>query len=187
MKLQNSTVISRRGEARSSPAQQLSDMIRPRVHQNSKGIGTFAISNRRENSALNENANLASLIRRRAPERQRPTRLDAGHEAPVAVASVQIRTIERANGLATATIWPAVEDGPALKAESPPVMTSNSDTTLHRAPEFAKDKSRRQLTVRMENARFTQLDQIAKTTGRTYQDILAKAIDRYLDELATNV
>jgi predicted transcriptional regulator len=41
-------------------------------------------------------------------------------------------------------------------------------------------KRRRQLTVRIDMARFAQLDYLAKSTGQTYQAILSRAIDRYL-------
>jgi hypothetical protein len=39
---------------------------------------------------------------------------------------------------------------------------------------------RRQLTVRIEMEKFEQLDQLAKSTGQTYQDIQSKALDAYL-------
>ncbi len=41
---------------------------------------------------------------------------------------------------------------------------------------------RRQLTVRINMDNFERLDQLAKTSGKTYQDILSKALDRFLRE-----
>jgi predicted DNA-binding ribbon-helix-helix protein len=161
-------------------------MIRPAAPRDAGVNGDRLIENTAEEPAPKENVSLASLIRRRAPLRYDPARADADHEASVDAARLEKRSVKLAQVAVASPKLPDVEYGPKPKPASLPITTSLPNTALRRVTTFGKAKHRRQLTVRLENARFAHLDQVAKSTGRTFQDILAKAIGRYLDELATD-
>jgi uncharacterized protein (DUF4415 family) len=97
---------------------------------------------------------LTGLIRRRETKRPDLSREQADHAAAVALMA------KRA----------ALKMAPMV---APPVLNLKNTG-------FAK-KQRRQLTVRLDMDTFEKLDQLAKQTGRTYQDIQADAIRAYLE------
>jgi len=97
---------------------------------------------------------LSGLIRRREVKRPDLSREKSDHAAAVALMAKR----------AALKVAPMV---------APPVLNLKNTG-------FAK-KQRRQLTVRLDMETFGKLDQLAKQTGRTYQDIQADAIRAYLE------
>jgi predicted DNA binding CopG/RHH family protein len=184
MKLRNSNLFSRRGTACTSPALQLSDMIRPAVPRDADVNEKNLVEIKTEEPAPKENASLAGLICRRAPVRYNPARVEAGHEDSVVAARLETRSVNIEKVATASTVSPDVECDPEPNQATRPIKESRPNKASRQVAIFGKTKSRRQLTVRLENAQFAQFDQMAKSTGWTYQDILAKAIGRYLDDLA---
>jgi hypothetical protein len=95
---------------------------------------------------------LSGLIRRREPMRFDPSNEQTDHDA--AEAFMLKRTKARLNNVPSTTPKP-------LRAK-------------------AANRSRRQLTVRLDMDKFDALNLLAKQSDRTYQSILSEAISDYL-------
>ena len=73
----------------------------------------------------------------------------------------------------------------AVEPEQPHRFQSFTKPEVMRRPPQLKAKlvsssRRRQMTVRIEMEKFEQLDRLAKSSGQTYQEIQANALDVYL-------
>jgi hypothetical protein len=83
--------------------------------------------------------------------------------------------IKRANAIQPGPM-PPVEPVRLQALEKPDVVPSPAQPVEAKKPA----QPRRQMTVRVDMEKFQHLDMLAKMSGRTYQDIQAKAIDAYL-------
>ncbi len=130
---------------------------------------------------------LSELIDR-GPRRETedPTR----DQAPVPVrlpahVSPALRTIVSAKPIRkTSDSSPRPHDVPAKISTDPsPVGEIPTPNHIARAGggRVRKTPARRQLTVRIHPALFDKLDRLARRTRRSYQETLARAVERYLD------
>ena len=69
--------------------------------------------------------------------------------------------------------------GKSQKFKTPPATDDNP------VPEIIKKSSpsRHQLTVRVEAEKFKELERMSKLSGRTYQDILSRALNAYVEDI----
>ncbi|MBT5111349.1 MAG: hypothetical protein HOM25_21915 [Rhodospirillaceae bacterium] len=112
-------------------------------------------------------SDLSGLIQRRSPQRFDP---EAANTADMADhKSAEASMVSR-------TEAPQTEPRPAPFFTIVPVPQNRPETS---PPET--NWPRRQLTVRLKRDKSEALDQLAKQSGRTYQDILSKAIGDYLN------